>query len=451
MASTYINNLRLEEIGTGEASGTWGTKTNTNLSLIGKALGYATEAAFSSDANATTTVADGADDPARAMYYKVTSGATLTTTRQLTIAPDTISRVMLIENATTGSQSITIKQGSGGGAAVTIPTGAVKLVFLDGGGSAAIVEDGLAGLDLTGTTTAVDVTASGTVTTANVTVSGIVSVADGSAGAPSITNTGDTNCGLFFSAADTLSFTAGGTAQVNFSDGLIAPETNNDVDLGSSSKKFKDAYFDGSVTTDQVDILAEGDLRLQDASGGEYVAIEAPATIGSSYTLQLPAADGSSGQTLTTNGSGVLSFSTIAAETTPVTGSLTVTDSNATYTVTGVGFTPSLIHFVAYGGDTVATPGGSPGQGADSGYYGVSTGFATGTASSNQTIIASRVQTDPSTQYAVVLNNGYVWWINNYDGNMNLGTLSAIGSDGFTVTTSVLYGTTCKVQWTCFK
>ena len=43
MASTYINNLRLEEIGTGEASGTWGTKTNVNLELIGEALGYGTE------------------------------------------------------------------------------------------------------------------------------------------------------------------------------------------------------------------------------------------------------------------------------------------------------------------------------------------------------------------------------------------------------------------------
>ena len=43
MASTYINNLRLEEIGTGEASGTWGTKTNVNLDLIGEALGYGTE------------------------------------------------------------------------------------------------------------------------------------------------------------------------------------------------------------------------------------------------------------------------------------------------------------------------------------------------------------------------------------------------------------------------
>ena len=40
--STYVNNLRLEEIGTGERSGTWGTATNTNLELIGEALGYGT-------------------------------------------------------------------------------------------------------------------------------------------------------------------------------------------------------------------------------------------------------------------------------------------------------------------------------------------------------------------------------------------------------------------------
>ena len=44
MASTYVNNLRLNEMGTGDASGTWGTTTNTNLELIGEALGYGTEA-----------------------------------------------------------------------------------------------------------------------------------------------------------------------------------------------------------------------------------------------------------------------------------------------------------------------------------------------------------------------------------------------------------------------
>ena len=138
---TYLNNLSLKEIVTGDESGTWGTSTNLNLELIGEALGYGTEAIFGSDANQTTTVADGAADAARAMYYKATGSATLSATRTLTIAPDTISRVMFIENATTGSQSITIKQGSG--ATVTIGTGKVRLVYLDGAGSGAAVTDSM--------------------------------------------------------------------------------------------------------------------------------------------------------------------------------------------------------------------------------------------------------------------------------------------------------------------
>jgi len=139
--ATYVNNLRLKEIATGDESGTWGTSTNTNLELIGEALGYSTQAAFSSDADATTTVADGASDPARALYFKVTSGASLTATRTLTIGPNTNTRVMWIENATTGSQSITIKQGSG--ATVTIATGKTKVVYLDGAGAGAAVVDAL--------------------------------------------------------------------------------------------------------------------------------------------------------------------------------------------------------------------------------------------------------------------------------------------------------------------
>jgi hypothetical protein len=137
--ATYVNNLRLKEITTGDEDGTWGTSTNTNLELIGEALGYNTQAAFGSDADATTTVADGTADPARAFYFKVTSGATLTATRTLTIAPNTVSRVMYIENATTGSQSINISQGSG--ANVTIASGATKVVYLDGAGSGAAVVD----------------------------------------------------------------------------------------------------------------------------------------------------------------------------------------------------------------------------------------------------------------------------------------------------------------------
>ena len=69
--------------------------------------------------------------------------------------------------------------------------------------------------------------------------------------------------------------------------------------------------FTGPITATQVDLTGQGDLRLQDASGGQYVALQAPATVGSSFTFTLPSADGSANQLLQTDGSGNLSFATI--------------------------------------------------------------------------------------------------------------------------------------------
>ena len=86
-----------------------------------------------------------------------------------------------------------------------------------------------------------DVTGDANIST-DLTIGGVLLLGDGSASAPSLTNTGDTNCGLFFSAADTLAFTAGGTSQVTFADGLIAPVANDDVDLGTASLRFKNIY-----------------------------------------------------------------------------------------------------------------------------------------------------------------------------------------------------------------
>jgi len=54
----------------------------------------------------------------------------------------------------------------------------------------------------------------------------------------------------------------------------------------------------GAIQGTQVDITAEGDLRLQDASGGQYVGFEAPATVSSSYTLKMPPATGATGKVL---------------------------------------------------------------------------------------------------------------------------------------------------------
>jgi len=158
--ATYVNNLRLKEIATGDESGTWGTSTNTNLELIGQALGFGTEAITTNADTHTSTVGDGASDEARAIYLKYTG--TLDSACTITIGPNTMKRFQIIENATGGSQNIIISQGSG--ANITIGTGAVKAVYLDGAGSGAAVLDALVDLDLTGTTTAAAVTASGALT-----------------------------------------------------------------------------------------------------------------------------------------------------------------------------------------------------------------------------------------------------------------------------------------------
>tara|TARA_R110001599_G_scaffold155017_1_gene340720 strand:- start:47 stop:790 length:744 start_codon:yes stop_codon:yes gene_type:complete len=140
--ATFVNDLRLKEIATGDESGTWGASTNTNLELIGEALGYGTEAITTNADTHTSTVADGSTDPARAMYIKYTG--TLDSACTITIAPNTMSRVQFIENATSGSQNIIISQGSG--ANVTIAAGKTKIVYLDGAGSGAAVFDALATL-----------------------------------------------------------------------------------------------------------------------------------------------------------------------------------------------------------------------------------------------------------------------------------------------------------------
>ena len=142
--ATYVNDLRLKEIGTGESSGTWGSETNTNLELIGEALGYGTEAITTNADTHSTVVADGATDPGRATFIKYTG--TLDSDCTITISPNTMSRVHLIENGTSGSQNIIISQGTG--ANVTIPPGDVKALYLDGAGAGAAVTDAFASLSV---------------------------------------------------------------------------------------------------------------------------------------------------------------------------------------------------------------------------------------------------------------------------------------------------------------
>ena len=144
MASTYVNNLRLNEMATGDGSGTWGITTNTNLELIGQAFGWGTRAI----ANASTdniTIADGISDADRNMALKLTGGGQACT---VTILPNTSSKVWIMENAT--SYTLTFTQGSG--ANVAILAGETKMIATDGLGSGAVVYDVLTDLNLAGTT-----------------------------------------------------------------------------------------------------------------------------------------------------------------------------------------------------------------------------------------------------------------------------------------------------------
>ena len=248
MASTYVNDLRLNEMATGDQSGAWGTVTNTNLELIGDAFGYATEAITTNADTHATVIANGAADAGRAMVLKYTG--TLDSACTITISGGdastfTVSKLWYIHNATSGSQNIIITSGSG--ANITIANGQTKCVYTDGAGSGGAVIDTFAALSVVDLFVDDDLTV-----TDDLIVGGIVSLADGTAGAPSLTNTGDVNAGLFFSAADTLAFSAGGTAQFTMADGVIAPVTDSDVDLGTNSLRFKNVYIDSATVTGEV-------------------------------------------------------------------------------------------------------------------------------------------------------------------------------------------------------
>jgi hypothetical protein len=129
MPSTY-SDLKIELIATGEQSGAWGDTTNNNLgtALEEAIVGRAT-ASFASDADLTLTLTNtNTTQVARHYILNVTSAVSLSTTRNL-IVP-TIDKPYIVENNTTGSQSIVVKTSAGTG--VTVPNGSRVMVYANG-------------------------------------------------------------------------------------------------------------------------------------------------------------------------------------------------------------------------------------------------------------------------------------------------------------------------------
>ena len=106
-------------------------------------------------------------------------------------------------------------------------------------------------------------------------------------GQATMTNAGVVTIGTLNQNTTGTSATVTGAAQANITSvGTLTGLTLSGALTGAT----------GSFT--QVDITAEGDLRLQDASGGEYVGFEAPTTVTSSYVLEMPPATGATGEVL---------------------------------------------------------------------------------------------------------------------------------------------------------
>jgi trimeric autotransporter adhesin len=286
--ATYVNDLRLKEITTGDESGTWGTSTNTNLELIAEAFSYGTEVITTNADTHTTTIADGSTDPGRALYLKYTG--TLDSACTITIGPNTVSKVWIVENGTSGSQNIILSQGSG--ANITIPAGDTKVVYSDGAGAGAAFFDAFASLsvvdlkvqdDLTVTDAAL-VTGVLTTTATQVATGGITSGSDIISDTDSTDSLGSTGVRWLKGWFDTL--TAGtltvGSGSVTDSSGAISFGDENLTTTGIVTAAGTSVFTNLDISGD-VDV--DGTLETDNLTVG--------------------GAQGTDGQVLTSTGSGV--------------------------------------------------------------------------------------------------------------------------------------------------
>lgn len=132
MASTY-SALKIELIGTGEQSGTWGTTTNTNLgdAALGEAITGSADVNFATDADVTITLTDvNTTQSARNLRLNITESSTgVGSVRNLILGSGCqIEKFYLINNTGTGAK--TVKNTSGTG--IAVPAGKATLVYNNG-------------------------------------------------------------------------------------------------------------------------------------------------------------------------------------------------------------------------------------------------------------------------------------------------------------------------------
>jgi hypothetical protein len=128
MPSSYTD-LGLELMVTGENSGTWGDKTNTNLELVQQGFAGYQEVTVNGTGTTTLAITDGTISNGRNAVIKLIG--TITGNIIVTI-PDSIEKIYVFENGTTGAFTVQVKTVSGTGPTFTAVNKGQKFVYANG-------------------------------------------------------------------------------------------------------------------------------------------------------------------------------------------------------------------------------------------------------------------------------------------------------------------------------
>jgi len=147
MASSYTTNYGIEEMATGDQSGTWGVTTNYNFDILDRITAY-TAVALSDASTATLTVraaspSSGSSNVQDGMYRVIKFTGTLSQNCTITIAPATTTAYFMIQNATSGGYNVIMAQGSAA-ATATVSNGKTNIVYCDASDEVISITDNLA-------------------------------------------------------------------------------------------------------------------------------------------------------------------------------------------------------------------------------------------------------------------------------------------------------------------
>ena len=186
MASTF-SPLGIELMATGENAGTWGTKTNTNWSIIEQYTGGYSAKSIAGGAQTTAlTIVDG-NTTGTGQFRMIEFTGTITGNQIVTI-PNDVETFYMLRNSTSGANTVEFKYATGSGSTVTFSATdkGDKLVFATANdGTNPDMKDLSIGVTSpAGTTGQVQINSSGSFGAVAEGTSGFVLTSNGSAAAP---------------------------------------------------------------------------------------------------------------------------------------------------------------------------------------------------------------------------------------------------------------------------